>query len=102
VFALEEAVAGRVTYRVGERRWCNTLLTGQEPPYLIAVPSGVGISVLREPDQMPHLPYSRYLLVDESTLGNFKHQPRVDKLATLPYGNLYLNYDADCRDGVTR
>lgn len=102
VLDLEEALAGRVIYRAGEPRWCNTLLTAQEPPYLIAVPAGVGISVVREPDQMPHTPHSRYLLVDESTLGNFQRPPRVDKLAMLPYGNLYLNRDADCRDGVTR
>lgn len=57
---------------------------------------------MREPDQMPHIPYSRYLLVDESTLGNFKHRPRVNRLSTLPYGTLYVNLDADCRKGVTR
>ena len=96
------ALAGRVGYRPGETRWCNTLLTAKEPPYLIAVPAGIGISVVREPDQMPHIPYSRYLLVDESTLGNFKHRPRVNRLSTLPYGTLYVNLDADCRKGVTR
>jgi hypothetical protein len=83
-------------YRAGQSRWCNTLLTGQEPPYLIGVPAGVGISVLREPDQMLHPPYSRYLLVDESTLASFRHRPRVEPLATLPYGTLYLNLEAGC------
>jgi hypothetical protein len=102
IFELQEALAGRVGYRPGETRWCNTLLTAKELPYLIAVPAGIGISVVREPDQMPHIPYSRYLLVDESTLGNFKHRPRVNRLSTLPYGTLYVNLDADCREGVTR
>jgi hypothetical protein len=102
VLELEEALAGRMIYRAGEPRWCNTLLTAQEPPYLIAVPAGIGISIVREPDQMRHVPHSRYLLVDESTLHNFQQSPRVDRLATLPYGNLYLNRDADCRDGITR
>lgn len=101
VLDLEEALRKHVVYRAGEPRWCNTLLTAQEPPYLIAVPAGVGISVVREPDQMPHAPYSRYLLVDESTLGSFNRPPRVDKIATLPYGTLYRNRDADCSDGAT-
>lgn len=96
VAEFEEAIAGRVTYRAGQSRWCNTLLTAQEPPYLIAVPAGIGISVVREPDQMPHVPYSQYLLVDGSTLANFKHPPRVEPLATLPYGTLYLNLESGC------
>jgi hypothetical protein len=94
---LQAALAPYVEYHPNQSRWCNTLLTGQEPPYLIAVPAGVGISVVREADQMPHVPYSRYLLVDEATLAIFRERPRVEALATLPYGTLYLNLDADCR-----
>jgi hypothetical protein len=97
VFQLQEALAGRVEYQARRPRWCNTLLTGQEPPHLIAVPPGVGISVVREADQMRHVPHSRYLLVDDTTLKIFPHPPRVTALATLPYGTLYLNLDADCR-----
>lgn len=97
IFELDAALANRVVYHPGQSRWCNTLLTGQEPPYLIAVPAGVGISVLREADQMPHVPHSRYLLVDDSTLAIFKRPPRVQELAALPYGTLYLNLDAECR-----
>jgi hypothetical protein len=96
IFEFERAVAGRIRYQPGQPRWCNTLLTAQEPPYLIAMPGGVGISVVREPEQMPHTPNSRYLLVDESTLAHFMHPPRVETLATLPYGTLYLNLDAEC------
>jgi hypothetical protein len=93
----QDAFASRVVYRPGQSRWCNTLLTGQEPPYLIAVPAGVGISVVREADSMTHVPHSRYLLVDDAALANFRYRPRVEKLATLPYGSLYLNLDADCK-----
>lgn len=96
VYELQEGLAAGVAYHPGQSRWCNTLLTGQEPPYLIAVPAGIGISVIREPDQMSHVPYSRYLLIDDSTLKLFAHPPQVRKLATLPYGTLYLNLTSDC------
>ena len=96
--ALEDVLATqRVTYRAGDSRWCNTLLTAQEPPYLIAVPAGIGISVVRESDQMSVPPHSRYLLLDESALVHFKRPLRVQPLATLPYGTLYLNLEADCQ-----
>jgi hypothetical protein len=96
VYELQDGLAAGVTYRPSQSRWCNTLLTGQEPPHLIAVPAGIGISVIREPDQMPHVPYSRYLLIDDSTLKLFMYPPRVRALATLPYGTLYLNLSSDC------
>jgi hypothetical protein len=86
-----------VTYRKGDSRWCNTLLTAQEPPYLIAVPPGIGISVVRESDQMSVPPHSHYLLLDESALVHFKRPLRVQPLATLPYGTLYLNLESGCR-----
>jgi hypothetical protein len=96
VTSFEEALAGRVVYRKDQSRWCNTLLTGQEPPYLIAVPPGIGISVVREPDQM-HVPLrSHYLLLEQSTLTEFRQMPRVKPLITMPYGTLYLNLDSGC------
>jgi hypothetical protein len=95
---LEQALTTHgVTYRGGESRWCNTLLTAQEPPYLIAVPAGIGISVVRESDQMPVPPRSHYLLLDESALVHFKRPLRVQPLATLPYGTLYVNLESGCR-----
>jgi hypothetical protein len=86
----------RVVYRADQSRWCNTLLTAQEPPYLIAVPAGLGISVVRESDQMSVPPRSRYLLLDESAMSHFKRPLRVQTLATLPYGTLYLNLESGC------
>jgi len=98
VNALEDALSThRITYRKGDSRWCNTLLTAQEPPYLIAVPAGIGISVVRESDQMSVPPHSRYLLLDESALVHFKRPLRVQPLATLPYGTLYVNLESGCR-----
>jgi hypothetical protein len=98
VSELEQVLTAHgVVYRTGDSRWCNTLLTAQEPPYLIAVPAGVGISVVRESDQMPVPPRSRYLLLDESALVHFKRPLRVQPLATLPYGTLYVNLESGCR-----
>jgi hypothetical protein len=96
VYALEEALTGHLVYRADQPRWCNTLLTGQHPPYLIAVPAGIGISVVREPDQMAVPPRSQYLLLDESALRSFSRPLRVRPLATLPYGTLYLNLESGC------
>jgi hypothetical protein len=98
VNALEEALTTHgVTYRKSDSRWCNTLLTAQEPPYLIAVPAGIGISVVRESDQMSVPPRSHYLLLDESALVHFTRPLRVQPLATLPYGTLYVNLESGCR-----
>jgi hypothetical protein len=96
VTTFQDALAGRVVYRKDQSRWCNTLLTGQEPPYLIAVPAGIGISVVREPDQMQVPLRSHYLLLEASTLTEFRRPPRVKPLATVPYGTLYLNLDSGC------
>lgn len=93
---LQEALTGRVVYRKDQSRWCNTLLTAQEPPHLIAVPAGIGISIVREPDQMAVPPRSHYLLLDASALEHFQRPLRVQPLATLPYGTLYVNLESDC------
>jgi hypothetical protein len=97
VYELTDALAGHVAYQPRESRWCNTLLTSQYPPYLIAVPAGIGLSVVREPDQLDLPLRSRYLLLDEPSFGLFKAPLHVSPpLATLPYGTLYLNLDAQC------
>ena len=81
VNVLQETLeANRVVYRKDQSRWCNTLLTAQEPPHLIAVPAGIGISVVRESDQMSMPPRSRYLLLDESALAHFQRPVRVQPL----------------------
>jgi hypothetical protein len=95
VYALEDALAGHLTYRRDQGRWCNTLLTAQTPPYLIAVPAGIGISVVREPDQMS-TPRSHYLLLDPAAVDDFRGPVRTRPLATLPYGTLYENLDSGC------
>jgi hypothetical protein len=97
VNALEEALTShRIAYRKDLSRWCNTLLTAQEPPYLIAVPAGIGISVVRESDQMSVPPRSHYLLLDDSALRQFRRPLQLQPLATFPYGTLYLNLESGC------
>jgi hypothetical protein len=101
VSQLEYALAEHVDYRTDQPRWCNTLLTAQYPPYLIAVPAGIGLSVVREPDRVAMPPRSRYLLLDQPALAEFTAPLNVKALVTLPYGTLYENLDARCEaDGV--
>jgi hypothetical protein len=97
VFELSDALEGTVVYRGDRSRWCNTLLTAQYPPYLIAVPAGIGLSVVREPDNLTFPLRSQYLLLDAPTLKALPHAIRVEELATLPYGTLYRNLDAGCQ-----
>ena len=93
---LAVALAGRVAFRPGESRWCNTLLASQFPPFLAVVPAGIGISLVREQDQVALPVKSRYLLLDERAIADFRAPLRIQPLATLPYGTLYLNLDAQC------
>jgi hypothetical protein len=95
-YALSDAIEGRIAYRPGLSRWCNTLLTSQLPPHLIVVPAGVGISVVREPNEMRFRPRSHYLLLDEAALDDFTYPIRGEEIARLPYGTLYRNLDSDC------
>ena len=96
VYALSEAIEGKIAYHPGEPRWCNTLLTSQYPPYLIAIPAGVGLSVVREPDLLALPPKSRYLLLDSPSRDALKRPIRMEELATLPYGTLYRNLESAC------
>lgn len=96
VFELEDAIAGKVVYRSGASRWCNTLLTAQYPPHLIAIPAGIGLSVVRKPEQLPGPPRSRYLLLDDPVRSAFTYPLHMDPVASLPYGTLFLNRDSHC------
>jgi hypothetical protein len=96
VAELEQALDGAIRYQPDASRWCNTLLTSQYPPQLIAVPGGIGLSVVRQPEKMTLPPRSRYMLLDESVLARFTHPLHVEPVATLPYGTLYVNHDARC------
>jgi len=102
VFELDDALSGHVAYHTNRPRWCNTLLTAQYPPYLIAVPAGIGLSVVREPDRVAMPPRSRYLLLDPPSLTEFTAPLNVKAIATLPYGTLYENLDAHCGSNGAR
>jgi hypothetical protein len=96
VSEVEHAVDGRVIYRPGASRWCNTLLTSQYPPHLIAVPAGIGLSVVRRPEQMTLPPRSHYMLLDALAYASFTRPLKLDPLATLPYGTLFVNRESGC------
>ena len=93
---LSQAIDGKVAYREDLSRWCNTLLTSRFPTDLIAIPPGIGLSVLQNPERIVPRPRSRYLLLDESALAAFRSPLNVDPIVALPYGTLYVNRDADC------
>jgi hypothetical protein len=95
VYELEDAIDGVLVYRPGASRWCNTLLTSQYPPHLIAIPPGIGISVVRT-EEPPLRPRSHYLLLDARTLATFKGPLHLEPKATLPYGTLFVNRDSGC------
>jgi len=88
--------AGGIAFHPGAPRWCNTLLTSQYPPFLAAVPGGIGISIVREPDQMQLPPKSHYLLLDDRALAGFARPLHTREIARLPYGTLYVNLEAGC------
>jgi hypothetical protein len=93
---LSQAIDGKVAYRSDLSRWCNTLLTSRFPTDLIAIPPGIGLSVLQNPERIVPRPRSRYLLLDESAVAAFRSPLNVDPIVALPYGTLYVNRDADC------
>ena len=83
-------------YREASSRWCNTLLTSQSPPSLIAVPAGIGLSVVQKPELLRIPPRSYYMLLDDAIRAAFPVPPDLEPIATLPYGTLYVNRDARC------
>jgi hypothetical protein len=100
VSELEHAIDGTVVYRPGASRWCNTLLTSQYPPHLIAVPAGIGLSVVRKPELMTLPPRSHYMLLDDAVRAAFTRPIDLDPVATLPYGTLYVNRESGCTSGT--
>lgn len=96
VYELLDGIDGRVAYHPNASRWCNTLLTSQYPPHLIAVPAGIGISVVREPNVISLPLKSRYVLLDPPALADFSAPLRLTPIATLPYGTLFENLDSGC------
>lgn len=93
---MQHAVHGRVVYRRDSSRWCNTLLTSAYPSSLIAVPAGIGLSVLQKPESFRAPPRSRYVLLDDEVRSAFSVPLDLDAVATLPYGTLYVNRGSGC------
>jgi hypothetical protein len=93
---MEHAIQGKVVYRLGSPRWCNTLLTSKYPPSLIAVPAGIGLSVLQKPELLDVPPRSHYMLLDDPMRAAFPVPPNLEAIATLSVGTLYVNRDSRC------
>jgi hypothetical protein len=101
VVQLRQAIAGKVMFRPGTSRWCNTLLASQFPPDLIAIPAGIGLSVVQKPERVG-VPKSRYLLLDDEMRMAFGAALDVEAIATLPYGVIYVNRHAVCEPAPAR
>jgi hypothetical protein len=99
---MQQAISGKVVYRPGASRWCNTLLTSQFPPDLIAIPPGIGLSVVQRPERVGRAPKSRYLLLDQPMRAAFANPLDVEEIATLPYGVLYFNRSVACESSHAR
>ena len=93
---MQHAIHGSVVYRRDSSRWCNTLLTSPYPSSLIAVPAGIGLSVLQKPEAFRTPPRSRYLLMQDETRAAFSVPLDLHLIATLPYGTLYINRGSGC------
>ncbi len=102
VVQLGQAITGTVVFQPGASRWCNTMLTSQFPPALIAIPAGIGLSVVQKPERMGGMPKSRYLLLDDAMRAAFGDALEVQEIARLPYGVLYVNRHAACERAHAR
>jgi hypothetical protein len=93
---MQRAMQGKVVYRQGASRWCNTLLTSRYPSSLIEVPAGIGLSVVQKPELLHVPPRSHYMLLDDAMRSAFPVPLNLEVIATLPYGTLYVNRDSGC------
>jgi hypothetical protein len=93
---LEETIEGRLVYQRGASPWCNTLLAAQYPPDFVAIPAGIGLSVLLDADRLDGPIKSRYVLLDDRT-SDLAPTMTLERIGELPYGTLYENRSTSCR-----
>jgi hypothetical protein len=79
--------------------WCNTMLIPLDyyDARLILVPPGIGISYILQPSTFQFPAKSRYILFDADTYEIYKNDVNLEHLTSLPIGDLYLNFDVNCR-----
>jgi hypothetical protein len=102
MIAFRDAVAPHVVYDPDETNdWCNTMAFSpwNFRPHLNYIPAGIGLTFFRERD-LPTMRFqSRYWLLRPEDLEDVQAQPHAPPLifmTTTPYGDLYLNSQADC------
>jgi hypothetical protein len=83
--------------------WCNTITHGAR--YLIdlapvlALPPQIGTSFVLGMRELHDPPYSRYLMMENDEFTLFQERfARLEKLADVPNGAIYLNPDSACHD----
>jgi len=86
--------------------WCNTLTTSffylydleHGPGLLLAVPPGLGISYLFPDGPAPERLAARYLMLTDEDAQRWGEGQRLETLAQVAGGALYLNRDSACQD----
>jgi MFS family permease len=86
-------------YTPGADRWCNTVLnlTGDYPPEILALPAGLGYSVVMVPDRVSLPLKSRYVIDNGSpATAKIVSASRLYPLLRTRFGTIYENLDAPC------
>ena len=96
--AFEQVAHEYLTFEEGANPWCNTVLTVEYPPELLALPPGIGFSTILgvQPEELGSRLRSQYVLVDQETYTRLSRHARLDYLGPTPIGNLYRNRDSGC------
>lgn len=84
-------------YTETENAWCNTLLIEEDYPPTMAIRGGIGIAAKFEDDDKEKysLPFkSRFVIIDN--VNRNLSEANFESVALTPYGELYINLDADC------
>jgi hypothetical protein len=88
-------------YQENQNPWCNTLLLvpfayHELYRHLLAVPAGIGISIVIDRNQLRFPLKSKYLLIDPDNFRVLRDKLNIQLLGPTPIGNLYLNLDSQC------
>lgn len=96
VEAFGSAVRDTLVYTPDPNRWCNTLLTRSYRSVLVAVPAGIGLTMLLDIGELRLPPMSKYLLLPDSDPLLASAELRLERLSDTSEGTLYYNLDSTC------
>ena len=100
IHTFSKEIEGRVSYKKGPNAWCNTVLSFVSPwPFLqplVALPAGIGLSVVLDPHRLQFPLKSKYILLDERGWEFLKNRSNLELVSNTQIGVLYLNLDSKC------